>query len=222
MEDPAGAGRPEIGNPVHVRLGHLVHAVDDWATERDVNRAEAVRRLVSNGLEVWPKSASSLPDEFECIASTGDVEAAVQVWYDGESYAITLVETGDVLGITREPLVAAAIEGTGFLGYEPITITELGELRDGEEDAVAYPHLVERGREILANLLKRAVELLSMTQLSWDEQEQLVVELTTDIGSLTEGQFERRYKRLDKALQQDVDQAIREFADNAVGSDDWD
>lgn len=45
-----GPGRPEIGQPVQVRLGELLPLVDEWAAERDCSRAEAVRRLVQTGL----------------------------------------------------------------------------------------------------------------------------------------------------------------------------
>ncbi|MGH3693226.1 MAG: hypothetical protein ACRDRX_04370 [Pseudonocardiaceae bacterium] len=49
-EEERGPGRPEVGNVVNVRLGDLKEAVDTYAAERDVSRAEAVRRLVAAGL----------------------------------------------------------------------------------------------------------------------------------------------------------------------------
>lgn len=51
-EAPAerGRGRPEIGQPVQVRLGRLLPLVDQWATDRNCSRAEAIRRLVLHGL----------------------------------------------------------------------------------------------------------------------------------------------------------------------------
>ena len=51
IEDERGPGRPEIGAPVQVRLGDLLPMVDAWAAERGVKRAEAVRQLVSAGLD---------------------------------------------------------------------------------------------------------------------------------------------------------------------------
>lgn len=45
------AGRPEIGQPINIRLGdHLLAAVDEYATGADITRAEAVRVLVQDGL----------------------------------------------------------------------------------------------------------------------------------------------------------------------------
>jgi len=45
------AGRPEIGGAVHVRLGELLPAVDAYAAERGLNRAEAVRELTGAGIK---------------------------------------------------------------------------------------------------------------------------------------------------------------------------
>lgn len=47
IEDEKGPGRPEIGTPVQVRLGDLLGAVDAYAAECGIKRAEAVRRLVA-------------------------------------------------------------------------------------------------------------------------------------------------------------------------------
>jgi hypothetical protein len=47
IEDEKGPGRPEIGTPVQVRLGDLLPAVDAYAAECGIKRAEAVRRLVA-------------------------------------------------------------------------------------------------------------------------------------------------------------------------------
>lgn len=61
-----------------------------------------------------------------------------------------------------------------------------------------------------------------MGPLSKDEQDTIVGELTTDIGSLSEQEFDALYNQLDVAHQLEVDQSIREFADNAVGDEHWD
>lgn len=45
------AGRPEIGAPINIRLGdELLAAVDEYADESAIARAEAVRLLVQSGL----------------------------------------------------------------------------------------------------------------------------------------------------------------------------
>jgi hypothetical protein len=46
-----GPGRPEIGGRVEVRLGGLLHGVDEFARRERINRAEAVRRLVGQALQ---------------------------------------------------------------------------------------------------------------------------------------------------------------------------
>ena len=41
------AGRPEIGQPINIRLGDdLLAEVDEYAAELGVSRAEAIRQLV--------------------------------------------------------------------------------------------------------------------------------------------------------------------------------
>jgi hypothetical protein len=51
-EEDRRPGRPEIGEPVQVRLGDLLGAVDAFANAKGVKRAEAIRQLVSTGLAV--------------------------------------------------------------------------------------------------------------------------------------------------------------------------
>lgn len=44
-------GRPEVGKPINVRLGdELLTRVDEYAEAEGVNRAEAIRQLVQQGL----------------------------------------------------------------------------------------------------------------------------------------------------------------------------
>ena len=50
MEE-AKRGRPPIGEKVQIRLGELLARVDAWAAVHEVNRAEAVRRLVAAALD---------------------------------------------------------------------------------------------------------------------------------------------------------------------------
>jgi hypothetical protein len=43
-------GRPEVGGIVQVRLGDILDQVDAWREPHGLSRAEAVRRLVADGL----------------------------------------------------------------------------------------------------------------------------------------------------------------------------
>lgn len=45
-----GPGRPAIGGEVKIMLGDLLPAVDAWAAEQQISRAEAIRRLVAQAL----------------------------------------------------------------------------------------------------------------------------------------------------------------------------
>lgn len=48
---PRKAGRPEVGGPVAVRLGDdLLTEVDNYAGERNVSRADAIRALIKTAL----------------------------------------------------------------------------------------------------------------------------------------------------------------------------
>jgi len=51
-EEDRRPGRPEIGEPVQVRFGDLLSAVDAYAAAKGIKRAEAIRQLVSAGLAV--------------------------------------------------------------------------------------------------------------------------------------------------------------------------
>jgi metal-responsive CopG/Arc/MetJ family transcriptional regulator len=45
------AGRPEIGQPINIRLGEaLLARVDRYAQAETVSRAEAIRQLIKRGL----------------------------------------------------------------------------------------------------------------------------------------------------------------------------
>lgn len=61
-----------------------------------------------------------------------------------------------------------------------------------------------------------------MSGLSKAEQDQIVVDLAVDVETLTEEEFDEQYDQLDADHQSQVDQNVREFADNAVGSETWD
>lgn len=46
------AGRPEVGKPINIRLGdELLADLDAYAAIEGINRAEAVRRFVQQGLK---------------------------------------------------------------------------------------------------------------------------------------------------------------------------
>lgn len=58
--------------------------------------------------------------------------------------------------------------------------------------------------------------------LSRHEQDQIVVNLVVGIETLDEEEFEGLYAQLDFDHRGEVDQSIREFADNAIGDEHWD
>lgn len=52
IEEEAGPGRPEIGNPVTARLGNLLPALETWASEHHLTRSDALRQLLATALGV--------------------------------------------------------------------------------------------------------------------------------------------------------------------------
>jgi hypothetical protein len=59
-------------------------------------------------------------------------------------------------------------------------------------------------------------------RLSKAEQHEIVVELATGVESLSEEEFDDLYDQLDAEHRIEVDQSVRDFADNAIGSEHWD
>jgi hypothetical protein len=57
------AGRPEIGNAVHIRLGGLLDHVDTWAQTQGLGRPEAIRALLEYALNTKQPPASAPWDE---------------------------------------------------------------------------------------------------------------------------------------------------------------
>lgn len=49
--EASGAGRPEVGPAVNVRLGELLSRVDEFAASHAMSRAAAIRELISRGLD---------------------------------------------------------------------------------------------------------------------------------------------------------------------------
>jgi hypothetical protein len=61
VEEERGPGRPEVGGAVHVRLGSLAGAVDRWAAEQGVSRAEGIRQLLQRALGDSGSSVDAQP-----------------------------------------------------------------------------------------------------------------------------------------------------------------
>jgi len=61
-----------------------------------------------------------------------------------------------------------------------------------------------------------------MSNLSSDEQDQIVVDLAVDVETLSDEEFEDLYDQLDVDHQMQVDDNLVEFANNAVGDEHWD
>lgn len=61
-----------------------------------------------------------------------------------------------------------------------------------------------------------------MSDLSDIEQEQIVVDLAVGVETLSEEEFDDLYGQLDVDHQMQVDENLREFANNAVGDEHWD
>lgn len=58
--------------------------------------------------------------------------------------------------------------------------------------------------------------------MSHSKQKRIVEKLIDNIEEMEEEEFEKLYDQLDVDYQIQVDKAIREFADAAVGSEHWD
>ncbi|MER6354633.1 hypothetical protein ABT186_23145 [Streptomyces sp. NPDC001634] len=101
-----------------------------------------------------------------------------------------------------------------------------GDLRDLFVYALEWTEVIA-GESVVPQLLVKTVskalkEHGPKRQLTWDEQESIVADLINGIETLTEEEHEELYKQLDADHQMEVDEAVRNFANNAVGSDDWD
>jgi len=81
VESERGPGRPEIGNPVQVRLGDLLERVDAYAAEQGRTRADALRELIGRGL-----SRHVEPHRSE---ATGDGHnALVRIWARAQGFQV--------------------------------------------------------------------------------------------------------------------------------------
>ncbi|MCA1223565.1 hypothetical protein [Streptomyces sp. 8L] len=63
---------------------------------------------------------------------------------------------------------------------------------------------------------------MSKPELSLDEQNTIVGELMANVDTFEEEEFDELYDQLDADHQREVDGRIREWANNAVGDDNWD
>jgi hypothetical protein len=59
-------------------------------------------------------------------------------------------------------------------------------------------------------------------KLRKSDQDQIVQELAEGVETLPQEEFDDLYEQLDAEHQMEVRENIREFADNAVGSPNWD
>ena len=59
------AGRPEIGQPINIRLGDdLLSRVDALASDKQISRAESIRRLIAAALDGSDRAAVRLVTGF--------------------------------------------------------------------------------------------------------------------------------------------------------------
>ena len=59
-------------------------------------------------------------------------------------------------------------------------------------------------------------------RLSKAEQDDIVGQLAVEVETLTWEEFEELYDQLDIEHKMEADENLREFVDNAVGSEHWD
>lgn len=114
----AQAGRPEIGAAIHVRLGDLLPAIDEFAARAGLSRAAAVRRLTTLGLAAVTPPDGMRPIVIGCDVVTGRIEIKTADWSDDDArwdFAIS-PDNGAVMN-------AADVEpwGEGELGMERAT-----------------------------------------------------------------------------------------------------
>lgn len=60
-----------------------------------------------------------------------------------------------------------------------------------------------------------------MSELSEGEQHEIVVELTENPAALDDDEWQEMYDQLDEQHQAEVDEAMDEYADDAVGESGW-
>ncbi|MFF3547088.1 hypothetical protein ACFYXD_35285 [Streptomyces platensis] len=165
------AGRPEVGPKVEVRLHEdTLTEVDALAERTRSSRADTLRYLITHGLESPHEDPTTDPTALE-IEQTLDTDnsCGIEVYSNGRTYWVRNFETGQVYGNTTDPVSAAAMQGAALVAYEAIRLGDTlggqsygdsGDL-DYDPSEIAYPDLVQVGRDILADLPKQAEALKS-------------------------------------------------------------
>lgn len=162
------AGRPEVGPKVEARLNENTLAeVDALAERTHSSRADTLRHLITHGLASPHEDPVNDPTALEIDQILdGDGSCGIEVYSNGHIYWVRSFETGQVHGNTTDPISAAAIQGAALVAYETIHLSDtLGGQTYGDSDdnydpsEIAYPDLVQAGRDILADLPTQAEAL---------------------------------------------------------------
>ena len=86
--------------------------------------------------------------------------------------------------------------------------------RVADLEAAEIPDIADQPREEGEGVSKR--------RITKAEQSGIVAELIEGLETLSQEEFDGLYNQLDIDHQMEVDQSVREFADNAVGDEHWD
>ena len=154
-----GPGRPAIGGEIKVRLGDdLQTLVDQWAAERGIARAEAIRQLVTTGLKAPVDELGRLFPEY---VDEDQPERDYRIWdqiYQAGNEELNLqlgwVEGGGGRGLGTEypvhiELGAVEVRASWVLFR---TVSPVG--RDNEGDILVTAHadteIIDAYRQLLA------------------------------------------------------------------------
>jgi hypothetical protein len=106
-EEDRRPGRPTIGEPVGVRLGDHLPAIDEFAARAGLKRAAAVRRLAAIGLRAVTLPPGMQPIVVECNVVTGRIEIdGTDDWADRDArweFIVDRCSGASALGVTVEP-----------------------------------------------------------------------------------------------------------------------
>lgn len=95
-------------------------------------------------------------------------------------------------------------------------------MRPGATDGGRVTPSHRRARNDLGRHNSEREHPMGKDRLSKAQQDGIVDDLVTGLETLDEEEFDDLYEQLDADHQIEVDQSVREFADNAVGSEHWD
>ena len=101
IPEESGPGRPEIGGTVNTRLGDLLPRVDAWAEMQGLKRAEAIRRLVTAGLDA--EGARADPNPYPLMAYLDGYGHPAR-WIDGVPQVATKCGQTGIPDATDETL----------------------------------------------------------------------------------------------------------------------